>query len=93
MALLSIQINHHAGAPKHNNYKRHDKLGYSSICYIGSKIGMGVNDKEVYKFFTLTDRASTVPSNISGCQSGTWSAEKKKDQRNIYIAPMRKHMP
>ena len=24
-------------------------------------------------FFTLTDRASTIPSNISGCQSGTWS--------------------
>ena len=54
---------------------------------------MGVNDKEVYKFFPLTDRASTVPSNISGGQSGTWSAEKKKDQSNIYIAPMRKHMP
>ena len=24
-------------------------------------------------FFTLTDRASTLPSNIRGCQSGTWS--------------------
>ena len=24
-------------------------------------------------FFTLTDRASTIPSNIRGCQSGTWS--------------------
>ena len=24
--------------------------------------------------FTLTDRASTIPSNIRGCQSGTWSA-------------------
>ena len=24
-------------------------------------------------FFTLTDRASTTPSNIRGCQSGTWS--------------------
>ena len=39
MALLSIQINHPAATPKHNAYKRHDKLGYSSICYIGSKIG------------------------------------------------------
>ena len=29
-------------------------------------------------FFTLTDRASTVPSNIRGCQSGTWSAGQKK---------------
>ena len=25
------------------------------------------------KIFTLTDRASTIPSNIRGCQSGTWS--------------------
>ena len=25
-------------------------------------------------FFTLTDRASTIPSNICGCQSDTWSA-------------------
>ena len=24
-------------------------------------------------FFTLTDRASTIPSNIRGCQFGTWS--------------------
>ena len=24
-------------------------------------------------YFTLTDRASTIPSNIRGCQSGTWS--------------------
>ena len=50
MTLLSIQINHHAGPPKHNNYKRYDKLeySYSSICYIGSKIGW-VSMKEVYK--------------------------------------------
>ena len=27
----------------------------------------------VIVFFTLTDRASTIPSNIRGCQSGTWS--------------------
>ena len=30
-------------------------------------------EKMVVVFFTLTDRASTVPSNIRGCQSGTWS--------------------
>ena len=29
-------------------------------------------------FFTLTDRAPTIPSNIHGCQSGTWSAGQKK---------------
>ena len=27
----------------------------------------------VVVFFTLTDRASTIPSNIRGCQSGTWA--------------------
>ena len=27
----------------------------------------------VVVFFTLTDRASIIPSNILGCQSGTWS--------------------
>ena len=43
----------------------------------------------VVVFFTLTDRASTIPSNTRGCQSGTWSAGQKKDQRNIYQAPMR----
>ena len=30
-------------------------------------------------FFTLTDRASTIPSIIrGGCQSGTWSAGQKE---------------
>ena len=28
----------------------------------------------VVVFFTLTDRASTIPNNTRGCQSGTWSA-------------------
>ena len=28
--------------------------------------------------FTLTDRASTIPSNIRGCHSGTWSAGQKE---------------
>ena len=31
----------------------------------------------VVAFFTLTDRASTIPSNTRGCQSGTWSAGQK----------------
>ena len=46
----------------------------------------------VVVFFTLTDRVSTIPSNIRGCQSGihssTWSAGQEKDQRNIYQAPI-----
>ena len=32
----------------------------------------------VVVFFTLTDRASTIPNNTRGCQSGTWSAGQKK---------------
>ena len=32
----------------------------------------------VVVFFTLTDRASTIPSYTRGCQSGTWSAGQKK---------------
>ena len=34
----------------------------------------------VVVFFTLTDRASTIPSNTRGCQSGTWSAGQKYKQ-------------
>ena len=33
---------------------------------------------DVVVFFTLTDRASTIPNNTRGCQSGTWSAGQKK---------------
>ena len=32
----------------------------------------------VVVFFTLTDRASTIPSYIRGCQSGTWSVGHEK---------------
>ena len=46
--MLYIQTDHLAGTPKHNNYDRYDKLGYSSICYIGSRIG-GMSMKEVCK--------------------------------------------
>ena len=43
----------------------------NTVTLIGSTV--------VVVFFTLlTDRASTIPSNIRGCQSGTWSAGQKK---------------
>ena len=32
----------------------------------------------VVVLFTLTDRASTIPSTIRGCQSGTWSVGQKE---------------
>ena len=36
----------------------------------------------VVVFFTFTDRASTIPSNIRGCQSGTWSQRGTKVNRS-----------
>ena len=35
--------------------------------------GIQTQEVVVVVVFTLTDRASTIPSNIRGCQSGTWS--------------------
>ena len=35
--------------------------------------GSDVVGETVVVFFTLTDRASTIPSTIHGCQSSTWS--------------------
>ena len=39
----------------------------------------------VVVFFTLTDRASTIPNNTRGCQSGTWSAGQKTKLYTYYI--------
>ena len=38
-----------------------------------TSVSLSCRDVVVVVFFTLTDRASTKPSNIRGCQSGTWS--------------------
>ena len=43
-----------------------------------NSINQSINVVVVVVFFTLTDRASTIPSNTRGCQSGTWSAGQKK---------------
>ena len=52
-------------------------LGFEAISY-GVLYGAWRTVVVVVVFFTLTDRASTIPSNIRGCQSGTWSAGQKK---------------
>ena len=44
----------------------------------GLKILCDLPPVVVVVFFTLTDRASTIPNNTRGCQSGTWSAGQKK---------------
>ena len=42
----------------------------------------GKNVKTFVVFFTLTDRASTISSNIRGCQSSTWSQRGTKVNRS-----------
>ena len=39
----------------------------------------------VFVFFTLTDRASTILSNIHGCQSGTWSQKAPRSTGHIMV--------
>ena len=52
---------HTARIPHH--FSEHHALRQSRILHV----------VVVVVVFTLTDRASTIPSNIRGCQSGTWS--------------------
>ena len=62
-----------------NRWKFHPIV--SHIC-----VSAVINDVRVRVFFKLTDRVSIIPSNIPGCQSGTWSAGQeilKTRQRNI----------
>ena len=47
MIIIYAHITLHAGRTKPRN-NRHEKLGYTSICYIGSRIGW-VSMKEVYR--------------------------------------------
>ena len=54
---------------------RRDKDICVSVCFV---------------FFSLTDRASTIPSNIRGCQSGTWFAGQEKKRTIDYILYMRR---
>ena len=56
-----------------NRFPDADNIG-STVYNVGEKPTVVV----VVVFFTLTDRASTIPSNTRGCQSGTWSAGQKK---------------
>ena len=47
MIILYAHITLHAALTKPRN-NRHEKLGYNSICYIGSRIGW-VSMKKVYR--------------------------------------------
>ena len=67
-----------AGYAVKNNYQL---LCMDVLCIDITYGSMDQPDKVVVVvvvFFTLTDRASTIPSNTRGCQSGTWSAGQKK---------------
>ena len=54
-------------------------VSFPSLYFMGRGASIVVVDDShiqrivVVVFFTLTDRASTIPSNIRGCQYGTWS--------------------
>ena len=50
----------------------------TSCCITGLSYIITIGTVVVVVFFTLTDRASTIPNNTRGCQSGTWSAGQKK---------------
>ena len=45
------------------------------LCRVREREGIALSEPVVVVvvFFALTDRASTIPSTIRGCQSGTWS--------------------
>ena len=49
----------------------------TTACLFSLRSGVALSRTVVVVFFTLTDRASTIPSNIRGCQSGTRSAGQK----------------
>ena len=63
------------GVPDYSSESYREKQEMIGFIVIISQRGVVV---VVVVFFTLTDRASTIPSNTRGCQSGTWSAEQKK---------------
>ena len=58
---------------KNTRKKRHLQKKKKKNTYIMSLSGRLHVVVVVVVFFTLTDRALTRPSNIRGCQSGTWS--------------------
>ena len=73
-------------------WEREAHIDWSMVTCPGSNQSFGINTLRftdpvptdcrqyvvVVVFFTLTDRASTIPDNTRGCQSGTWSAGQKK---------------
>ena len=49
------------------------RLHRIAVQFLAATVGPCTAVVVVVVIFTLTDRASTIPSNIRGCQSGTWS--------------------
>ena len=72
----------------------HHKLVQGAVVSSSCRKTEGLHSRRcMCAFFTLTDRASTIPSNIRGCQSGStymvcWTG---KDQRNITKKLQREH--
>ena len=62
-----------------NEYKdRYIVIVLPKLASLGQSGNTRDHQVVVVVFFTLTDRASTIPSNTRGCQTGTGSAGQKK---------------
>ena len=73
----NVQQNHLCAASCHEESSHLSPVlasDFLSRCKISTSTSTPV---VVVVFFTLTDRASTIPNNTRGCQSGTWSAGQK----------------
>ena len=75
-------INRHAGTPNKTKTKDSISLDYSSICYIGPKIGW-VSMKEIFKSWidVFKEKIRTRLDLLSTPQSGGGNVKTFKDQR------------
>ena len=59
-------------------YSKVKRINRGYVTHYTIKLTLEIRTVVVVVVFTLTDRASTIPSNIRGCQSGTWSQRGNK---------------
>ena len=59
-------------------YSKVKRINRGYVTHYTIKLTLEIRTVVVVVFFTLTDRASTIPNNIRGCQSGTWSQRGSK---------------
>ena len=70
--------------PVSNSNSKHIDVRHHVLRELVRQGGVSVSHVVVVVvFFTLTDRASTIPSNTRGCQSGTRSAGQKRSEEHL----------